>query len=373
LENVLKHVELPSVSQLISKLPATPRPDLDKIFQGGSQGFFGADGDYSFDIGGGRSLWLFGDTIVSPGDKRDPDNYLMPRNTIGIIEHGVNGDFKVKYYWNQRRRKASAFFREVRSGEWVWPGSGCMVDGKAYFFLNRFQTNKNSGHEQFNFTNAGLHFLRAENPEADPNDWEVVPVNIPRLAKSVYWGNPIHPSDDGFLYVFGSSLGRRQEGTLLARCPFEFLEDNQKGSWEYLKSTYPDPVWIRDPKVLEPVFEDRSPEMSISYLKKQKYYVAVYGVHGVYDSDTKTPETIRIRIAEKLTGPWSKPESIYIPPEPGWSEKYFCYAPKAHPELYPDGDELLITYITNSYDIADVFTDNRIYYPRFLSLPLISG
>jgi hypothetical protein len=364
LSNISNHKGTPLVSQLVSSFPATPRPDLDNIFQGGKQGFFGADADYSFDIGGGRSLWLFGDTIVSPGDRRDPDNYFMPRNTVGIIRHGDNGEYRVEHYWKMQRNKAKAFFREVRSGEWVWPGSGCMIGGKAYFFLNRFQTNKNSGYVQFNFSNAGLHLLRAENPEDNPNDWEIVPVKVPRLAKSVYWGNPIFAGEDGYLYVFGSSLGRRKEGTLLARCPFEFLEDSQKGSWEYLKSKYPKPVWVKEPKILDPIFKDRSPEMSISYLEKHKYFVAVYGLKG--------PDPLKIRIAEKITGPWSRPEGIYNPPEPSWDEKYFCYAPKAHPELSPDGDELIVTYIVNSYDIADVFNDNRIYYPRFLSLPLVS-
>jgi hypothetical protein len=58
------------------------------------------------------------------------------------------------------------------------------------------------------------------------------------------------------------------------------------------------------------------------------------------------------------------------PPDAKWSKNYFCYAPKGHPELSPKGDELPITYITNSHKVSDILHDQRIYYPRFISLPI---
>ncbi len=56
---------------------------------------------------------------------------------------------------------------------------------------------------------------------------------------------------------------------------------------------------------------------------------------------------------------------LYRCPEAGWDRRIFCYAAKAHPEL-AGGDELLITYVANSFDFRQIVANERLYRPRFV-------
>ena len=44
--------------------PATPAPELDALFQR-TNGWIGADADYSIPLDSRTALWLFGDSIVA--------------------------------------------------------------------------------------------------------------------------------------------------------------------------------------------------------------------------------------------------------------------------------------------------------------------
>ena len=78
-------------------------------------------------------------------------------------------------------------------------------------------------------------------------------------------------------------------------------------------------------------------------------------------------ENILIRLADHPWGPWSDPATIYRCPEAGWDSSYFCYAAKGHPSLSKP-NELIIAYVTNSFDFGKMVSDARIYRPRFLRL-----
>ena len=77
-------------------------------------------------------------------------------------------------------------------------------------------------------------------------------------------------------------------------------------------------------------------------------------------------EYIVARTAPDPYGPWSDPIILYRCPEEEWHESIFCYAAKAHPEITSAPDELIVTYVTNSYDFDRIEADARLYRPRFL-------
>ena len=58
--------------------------------------------------------------------------------------------------------------------------------------------------------------------------------------------------------------------------------------------------------------------------------------------------------------------TLYLCPEAAWSEDYFCYAGKAHPEFAAGESEVVLTYAVNSWDLEDLERDFRIYWPRFV-------
>jgi hypothetical protein len=74
-----------------------------------------------------------------------------------------------------------------------------------------------------------------------------------------------------------------------------------------------------------------------------------------------------IRTAFSPEGPWSEQTEIYRAPETGWSKNYFCYAGRAHIDL-SGSDDLLVSYICNSFHFAEMVSDTRIYRPKFIRI-----
>lgn len=356
--------ETPSVKDdlfrsVFSSSQARPREELEVLFRRGEQGFRGADADLSIPLGRGKSLWIFGDTLVG---QRDSLPLEMPRNSMGILRTNRAGEKSFRFYWKTEKGKARAFLTDPRPGQWLWPGTMCLAEENLYLFLRRFQTCNAVRSEAFRFRYVGPYELRVENPHDDPFDWEIHPLQAPPLARSILWHSGCIAAPDGFLYLWGGRRGARGHGTLMARCPLHEL--NRPGSiqWEYYAQDAGGPAWSFRPLRMAPLFPGWAAEMSLFYLKKQKVYITVYGHHR--------ENSIGVQLARSMEGPWTPYYPIYRPPDAQWSKNYFCYAPKGHPELSPPGGELLITYITNSHKVSDILHDQRIYYPRFISLPL---
>lgn len=343
---------------IFSSLKARRRKDWDQLFLKAPQNFQGADMNLSMPWKKGKSLWLFGDTLVG---KRNPPDFVMPRNCVGIVnQNGKNREKpSIEFFWNEKNGKPISLLPPVRSGEWIWPGTFFKIEKKLYFFLHRFQYMTKGNKWGFNFDYTGFVIYRVENPLALPSDWEIVKLKNSNLAHSVYWGISSVTGKDGYVYQMGTARGSRKHGTLLARCPFEELIKGEVKNWEYYFNNESGEGWKKDSTKLTPLFEDSTYEMSIHFIKEKKAWLIVYGLRK---------SQIGIRTAPSLTGPWSPFVEIYDPPDPGWHADYFSYAPKGHPELQTDQNELLLTYITNSMKIEDLFEDQRIYYPKFLSL-----
>lgn len=342
--------------RVFPNLQARPREEMENLFRGGQRGFSGADADLSMPLGQGRSLWIFGDTLVGPRS-----SFQMPRNSVGILKRDRRGQWAFDYYWNEQNGKASSFFVPDHAGEWLWPGTMCEVEGKLYFFLRRFKTNNAIRSEAFRFRYLGPYALYVDNPKETPDRWKPVPLRTPPLARSIMWSSTCFAHPEGFLHLWGFGRGHRPHGTFMARCPLEALSRPSRLKWEYYSGKPQGAAWTRETRALQPLFPAWAAEMSLFYLKRQRVFVTVFGNHRT--------NTIGLQVASRIEGPWSRYHEIYRPPDAAWSRNYFCYAPKAHPEMNSDPGELLITYITNSHRAADLISDQRIYYPRFIALP----
>jgi hypothetical protein len=78
-------------------------------------------------------------------------------------------------------------------------------------------------------------------------------------------------------------------------------------------------------------------------------------------------EKILLRTSENPEGPWSEQIEVYSAPETLWSKNYICYAGRSHIELSGSND-LLISYVCNSWDFWEMAADARIYRPRFIRI-----
>jgi len=72
--------------------------------------------------------------------------------------------------------------------------------------------------------------------------------------------------------------------------------------------------------------------------------------------------------SDTITGPWSAWESIYKIPPP-WNDLkggIFCYAPKSHPELTKEPNEIILSYASNAQSIFDLVSRLQIYDPQIV-------
>jgi hypothetical protein len=77
--------------------------------------------------------------------------------------------------------------------------------------------------------------------------------------------------------------------------------------------------------------------------------------------------------------PDGKPTALIVPADGrGWfwlqaemgrDKKLFCYGAKAHPVL-SSGQEVVASYVVNSFDFGQVARQGELYWPRFVRLTL---
>ena len=105
-----------------------------------------------------------------------------------------------------------------------------------------------------------------------------------------------------------------------------------------------------------------SSELSIRYHPELKKWMAVMF------APTWFSDTIILRTADQLTGPWTEGQPIYNVPEmkkanTGYDPDTFCYAAKEHPEFEKPG-ELVFTYVCNTLKPAKLVNMQNIYFPQ---------
>lgn len=72
-----------------------------------------------------------------------------------------------------------------------------------------------------------------------------------------------------------------------------------------------------------------------------------------------------MRQAPTPVGPWSEPIRLYQAPGLPSDTKAFFYAAKAHPSLAAE-NELVISYVANSFDFGKLVRTPEIYRPWFI-------
>jgi hypothetical protein len=201
-----------------------------------------------------------------------------------------------------------------------------------------------------------------ENPDDPPPAWRItqtrVPFDIHGTNGGLTLGGAVIREGD-YIYIGGvdsrkqTKAKHREGGMILARVPVEKIGDFAE--WRF----FSDGNWQNEFEKTTLIAPGVANEFSLSYLPAKKKYAAVY-MAGTMSGK------IVVRLAERLEGPWGGAQEVFHCPEKDWPVKVFCYAAKAHPELSPKGDELVITYASNAWDFWDVMRDARIYWPRFV-------
>jgi hypothetical protein len=327
----------------------TPWPEADRIFHSDPR-WLGADAAFSVDLGGGRVLWLFGDTFVAskPGQTRRQSR--MARNTIAIQNGYDPSTASIQFYW-QENGTGSFFPDEGKT--WYWPSHGIRLGERLLLFYDVVKANGTPG--PFGFQEDGWTAFLISNPDDDPPRWKVRKLDAPTDPWHMLVGIAVVREDDQ-LYLFAADEPKH-DGYLL-RLP---VSDAAAGRFSGLQWWCGERRgWLARDKIAghpEPLFHDGATEFSVHRDAAGGRYVQVQTV-GFGGTD------IGMRMAERLTGPWSALKKVYRPPESDRPEA-LVYAGKAHPEL--KGADVIVTYAQNGPD-ARLWSDPTIYFPRFVRL-----
>ncbi|HEX3719566.1 MAG TPA: DUF4185 domain-containing protein [Verrucomicrobiae bacterium] len=326
---------------ILARASAAPDLELDALFQR-TNGWIGADGDYSVQLNSDTTLWLFGDTLI--GDVRDGKRVhaTMINNSVALMPTG--GRPQYFYRTNSSGAPASVFTPADDTNSFYWPWDGVRTDRGLYLFFMQVRHTAENSVWGFKVFGDALAFV--ENPDSPPQDWKITWRKVP--FKSFGWAVV---RDGEFVYVYGSN--RKSHHALVARAPQNVLDDF--GQWRF----YDHGQWDETPDHATAVISEAPPEGSVKWIAGLRRFVAVYSPDIWGD--------VVMRTAQSPVGPWENRRVIYRCTEANSSNALYCYAGKLHPELSQSG-ELVISYAVNSNHFSDLFKDADIYWPRFVRL-----
>jgi hypothetical protein len=328
------------------------------------QQWLGADAAYSIPLPDGRSVWIFGDTMY--GDKRVVvgDDPRMVRNSIGV-SRCTDGKWQLDYTIRKGKNGGfQDFFKARKKDTWYWALDGFYHNNKLWVTLLCIRAVPVTASAALGFETCGTDLAKVSGLDRDPQQWTV------EILPFVEDGVKAYPSsttvvDGKFAYLF-ALYETIERPLLVTRIPLSGLDEPKKFV-EYLAK---DGTWKPgfDPKNAKPMMAHGNTEMTIRYHPGVHKWVAVMNYTKLFS------DKIILRVAPKLTGPWTEGEVIYRVPEmqkdkAGFDADTFCYAGKEHPE-FRDKDSILITYACNTKSVPKLVTNTGIYFPQVVRIPL---
>ncbi|MBI1387749.1 MAG: DUF5005 domain-containing protein [bacterium] len=335
-------------------------PEFDAVFQR-SDGWTGADGDYTVELGNNKVLWLFSDGWVGKVRDNVHVNSIMIHNSIAIQNGKTPAPENVEFYYGRTLDgKPDAFINPADGLGWYWIFHGGLAPSGLYLFLKQMVK---TGDGAWGFQHAATWIGYIENPEEEPEDWSITQVRVP-WDRSSDNGNFEFGSyvmeEEGYFYIYGVDE-ERTDGWLkrylvVARVMKDSILDFDQ--WRF----YHDGGWSGDYQQSERLCGEVGAEFSVSYDKATSQYVLLTTRNGLSDE-------IQIHTAPHPWGPWSEGRTVFHCPDAKQNKNYFTYAGKGHPALSRPG-ELVFSYVCNSSDFFEMARDASIYHPRFVRLRL---
>jgi hypothetical protein len=329
--------------------------EADQIFHRDPH-WVGADGASSVNLGGGRILWLFGDTWIDPSGTGTRRGARMVSNSVAIQIGTDPTSASMTFYWGRDADgKPTALFPD-RGAESLWFGNGVRVGNRLVLFFARTLRNTGIG---LGFEHVGWTAVMVENPDDEPSAWQVRDLETPANTLGILVGYAAVIQQGDYVYALGSQNPVNSHPIFAARWPMEEVRRGNLRQPEWWAGE--SQGWVPDSSDVQrwPLFENGWSELSIHEDRATGRFIEVQS-QGPFGSTDMV-----MRVAPTLTGPWSAPQMVYRPSE-YYRPNVMIYAAKAHPEL--TGGDLVLTYATNTFEFAEQLTDSLIYYPRFVRL-----
>lgn len=340
--------------------PAEPLTTLNQHFQR-TDGWIGGDGCYSVRLDSERLLWLFSDTLVGQVRGGQRHDFTLVNNSAAIQSGPVDQPKFEFYVATTALGVPTAWVRPDMGQGFFWLQAAYQQEQQLFLFLT--QVEKTSGEGAFGFRLADQSLGIVTDLASPPDRWQFKQVRVPFVEFTPGLQRAFGTAlciDGEFVYAYGFSMasggGWGGRGLLIARAPAGALADFS--SWRFYDGQH----WHENIDSVQPLFLGFATEASVSRLPNSTHFVIVYSESGLSPN-------ILARTAPHAWGPWSPPVQIYHCPDAELDPKVFCYAAKAHAEL-AQGQELIVSYCTNSNDFGHVARSPGVYLPRFIRVPI---
>jgi len=368
-----------------------------------TDGWTGGDVAATVDLGDGRTLWLFGDSLIGRVEKgKHAAGTQMVNNAVAVHPAPAAGSGlppaaqDLRFFWGPAGAdgKAAAWLapdaarvkargdesKEPGANGWYWPaGGGCVVagdSGKPRLILFYWHIGRRAGdHGIWAFKNVGGTLAVVDNLREPVEKWRVDQFANPHVVtadaakadpalRENNWGAAAlsGSADDGVehVYIYGvRETAPLNKQLLLARAPAKSVERLE--TWRFYAGK---DRWSQKAADAASIADGMANEFSVNLMTfggRERFVMVqsepLFGTH------------ILVRTAARPEGPWPKGPAVYNVPGVAKNKAYFTYAAKGHPHLSREG-ELLVTYVINSNDFWAMLGDAEIYRPRFVRVPV---
>lgn len=322
-----------------------------------SLGVTGADGVISFPLSNGKSIFMMGDSFLSPviNGKRDPQSKMINNSFIEVDK----GKGTVKSIYKGSLDMPETMLTPIgseKTKEYYWPGHGFEQNGIIHLFMSKFVDDE-SILEGWKFKFVGTDYLRLK-----PDNYEVISneefpfTNI----NNVHYGHSI-VQDGIYTYIYGSHSKAGVATLHVARARLDTLT-NQLESFKF----YDGRDWnvnAESSKALTGIHKNVPEQFSV--FKYKNKYVLLMQARELFKGN------IYSYTSDTATGPWGNEQLLFHTTEQENTEdKIITYNAMAHPQ-YIEDKKLLVSYCVNSLEVSNIHEVNVEYYrPKFIRVPM---
>ncbi len=331
----------------------TNAEDFDNLVIVDSGGVTGADGVISFPFNDSLSIFMMGDSFLSPVQNKKRDvNSRMINNTF-IVVNKDKGTHTALYQGTEKDADALLKPTYGNEKEYYWPGHGFEKNGVLHVFMSRFL------HVDYDwgFAFSGTDYIRMDKDTFDVLSQEDFPYSN---KNNVHYGHSIINEKD-YTYLYGSWSKQDTTALHVARTTLNEKENILEG-YEFFDGK----DWVSDPLLSSPLegIGQSVPEQFTVFKHKNSYIL-------VMEARELGGGNIFSYIADTPTGPWQNEKLLYHTTEQeNLKDQLFTYNAMAHPQYITD-NKLLVSYCVNSFDVPKIHEINTDYYrPKFLWVPL---
>ncbi len=327
--------DVDALNAWMASLPGTP------LWQAGDIGF-------TLPLSGGRTVWVFGDTLRSRGHGARFAANSMLVSSGQCVAQVVPDD--------------EGTLIRTRDGHSVcWPTSGVVMHGigQDRLIVSCSRVDRGDGPLDFTYLGSTLAWFEVS-PSGVPSLTDVramTPDN--RDPLQINWGSAMLRDHD-WIYVYGtrlSAVGSSSRSLYVARAPVGAVANFS--TWRYWDGDR----WQADraaAAAVLPASDGVSQTLTVDRVGDT--YVAVSKVGGDFST------TIGVWSAGSPVGPWHLEHTRQ---EPGAGvDGVMTYAPIAHPDLPLADGHLLVSVSRNPSEVRTLLHDPRLGRPVFLEVPM---